>query len=57
MARQLPEGVTVNAVSPGSSRNAQVARHANFFMKKIMMPMKKAMPKFLGMAAPTSVAA
>jgi NAD(P)-dependent dehydrogenase (short-subunit alcohol dehydrogenase family) len=57
LARQLPEGVTVNAVSPGSAPNTQAARHANFFMKKIMMPMMEAMPKFLGMAAPTSVAA
>ena len=57
LARQLPEGVTVNAVSPGSAPNTGAARNANFFMKRVMMPMMKAMPKFMGMAAPTSVAA
>lgn len=57
LARQLPDGVTVNAVSPGAAPNTGVARNANFFMKKIMMPMMKAMPKFMGMAAPTAVAA
>jgi NAD(P)-dependent dehydrogenase (short-subunit alcohol dehydrogenase family) len=57
LARQLPDGVTVNAVSPGAAPDTSAARNANFFMKRIMMPMMKAMPKFMGMAAPTSVAA
>lgn len=57
LARQLPAGMTVNAVSPGSAPNTQAARNANFFMKRIMMPIMKSLPKFMGMAAPTSVAA
>ena len=57
LARQLPDGMTVNAVSPGSAPNTLAARNANFFMKRVMMPMMRSLPKFLGMAAPTSVAA
>lgn len=57
LARKLPEGTTVNAVSPGAAPDTGAARHANFFMKRVMMPVMKRMPKFMGMAAPISVAA
>lgn len=54
LARKLPTGMTVNAVSPGSAPDTGAGRNANFFMKKIMMPFFKLMP---GMSAPTSVGA
>jgi NAD(P)-dependent dehydrogenase (short-subunit alcohol dehydrogenase family) len=57
LAEQLPDGSTVNAVSPGSAPGTDAGRNANFFMRRIMMPVMKAMPKRLGMAAPVAVAA
>lgn len=57
LAEQLPEGTTVNAVSPGSAPGTDAGRNANFFMRRIMMPVMKAMPKRLGVAAPVAVAA
>jgi NAD(P)-dependent dehydrogenase (short-subunit alcohol dehydrogenase family) len=57
LAQKLPEGMTVNAVSPGSAPDTQAGRNANFFMKKIMMPAFKHAPKRFGMSAPVSVAA
>lgn len=57
LARRLPEGMTVNAVSPGSAPDTGAARNANFFMKRIMMPVMKAMPARLGFAADVPVAA
>lgn len=57
LASRLPTGTTVNAVSPGSAPNTEAARHANFFMKRIMLPMFKMAPKRLGMAASTADAA
>ena len=57
LARQLPDGMTVNAVSPGSAPGTDAGRNANFFMRNIMMPMFKLAPKKMGMAAPVPVAA
>ncbi len=57
LAEQLPEGTTINAVSPGSAPGTDAGRNANFFMRNIMMPVMKRAPKRLGMAAPVSVAA
>lgn len=57
LADRLPEGTTVNAVSPGSAPGTEAARNANFFMRRIMMPVMSKAPKRLGMAAPVSVAA
>jgi NAD(P)-dependent dehydrogenase (short-subunit alcohol dehydrogenase family) len=57
LAGRLPEGMTVNAVSPGSAPNTGAARNANFFMRNIMMPVFKHAPKRFGMAATTDVAA
>jgi NAD(P)-dependent dehydrogenase (short-subunit alcohol dehydrogenase family) len=57
LAEQLPDGTTVNAVSPGSAPGTDAGRNANFFMRRIMMPVMKMMPKRLGMAAPVAVAA
>jgi NAD(P)-dependent dehydrogenase (short-subunit alcohol dehydrogenase family) len=57
LARRLPDGTTVNAVSPGSAPNTNAIRNANFFMKRIMVPVFKHAPKRMGMAASTPVAA
>lgn len=54
LARKLPEGMSVYAVSPGSAPDTNAARNANFFMKRIMLPMFKLIP---GKAAPVDVAA
>lgn len=44
LARKLPEGMTVNAVSPGSTPDTNAARSAPFLMKKVLMPVFKLMP-------------
>ena len=54
LARRLPTGMTVNAVSPGSAPGTDADRNANFFMKRIMVPFFKLVP---GMSAPVSIAA
>jgi len=54
LAEKLPEGMTVNAVSPGSVPDTEAARNANFFMKRIMIPMFKHAPKSLGMSSHVS---
>jgi hypothetical protein len=57
LARKLPSGMTVNAVSPGSAPGTDAGRNANFFMRRIMMPVMSKAPKRFGMAAPVAVAA
>ncbi len=57
LAEQLPDGMTVNAVSPGAAPGTDAGRNANFFMRNVMMPVMKKAPKRLGMAAPVPVAA
>lgn len=44
LARRLPEGITVNAVSPGSTPDTNAIRNAPFYMKYIMIPMFKLIP-------------
>lgn len=44
LARRLPEGTTVNAVSPGSTPDTNAIRNAPFYMRYLMMPMFKLMP-------------
>ncbi len=44
LAERLPEGMTVNAVSPGSTPDTNAIRNAPFFMKRIMLPIFKLMP-------------
>ena len=44
LAERLPEGMTVNAVSPGSTPDTNAVRNAPFFMKRIMLPFFKLMP-------------
>lgn len=57
LARKLPAGTTVNAVSPGNAPDTNAVRNANFFMRRIMLPVIKAMPARMGMVSPVSVAA
>ena len=54
LARRLPEGMVVNAVSPGSAPDTDAARHANWFMRNVMLRVFKFAP---GMSAPVEVAA
>ncbi len=57
LARRLPDGMTVNAVSPGSAPDTDAGRNAPFYMRRIMMPVLKRAPARFGLAAPISVAA
>jgi len=57
LSRRLPEGMTVNAVSPGSAPNTDADRNANFYMKRIMLPLFRHAPARFGLAATTPVAA
>ncbi len=54
LARKLPAGMTVNAISPGGAASTNAGRNANFFMRYLMMPFFKMVP---GMMAPVSEAA
>jgi NAD(P)-dependent dehydrogenase (short-subunit alcohol dehydrogenase family) len=44
LARRLPEGMTVNAVSPGSTPETKAIRNAPFYMKYLMVPLFKLVP-------------
>jgi NAD(P)-dependent dehydrogenase (short-subunit alcohol dehydrogenase family) len=44
LARSLPTGMTVNAVSPGSTPETNAARNAPFYMRRLMIPMFKLLP-------------
>jgi len=57
LATRLPDGTTVNAVSPGSVPETDAARNAGGFMKYVMLPMFKFAPKRLGMNSPVSTGA
>lgn len=44
LARRLPDGMTANAVSPGSTPDTNAIRNAPFFMRYIMVPIFKLLP-------------
>ena len=44
LARRLPEGIAVNAVSPGSTPDTNAIRNAPFYMRYIMIPVFKLVP-------------
>ena len=44
LARILPAGMTVNAVSPGSTPDTNAIDNAPFYMRKLMVPLFKLMP-------------
>lgn len=57
LARKLPAGMTVNAVSPGSAPASGFARSAPFMMRVFMLPMMKVMGPLMGMAGSIKTAA
>lgn len=57
LANRLPEGMAVNAVSPGSAPNTGASRNASGIMKYVLLPMFKYAPKAFGMGAPVADAA
>jgi NAD(P)-dependent dehydrogenase (short-subunit alcohol dehydrogenase family) len=44
LARRIPQGMTVNAVSPGSTPGTNADRNAPFFLKRIMFPVFTLIP-------------
>jgi NAD(P)-dependent dehydrogenase (short-subunit alcohol dehydrogenase family) len=44
LARKMPDGMSVNAVSPGSTPNTNAIRNAPFLMRYVLLPMFKFMP-------------
>jgi NAD(P)-dependent dehydrogenase (short-subunit alcohol dehydrogenase family) len=50
LARRLPVGITVNAVSPGSVPSTGFARDANLMMRVFMVPMMKVVGPLMGMS-------
>ncbi|MCL1592733.1 MAG: SDR family NAD(P)-dependent oxidoreductase [Actinomycetia bacterium] len=57
LATKLPEGMTVNTVSPGSAPGTDAGRNASGVLKYVMLPLFKLAPKRLGMSASVPVAA
>ena len=57
LAERLPDGMTVNAVSPGSAPDTQADRNATWFMRNVMVRVFKLAPKRLGLAASVETAA
>jgi NAD(P)-dependent dehydrogenase (short-subunit alcohol dehydrogenase family) len=45
LADRLPDGMTVNAVSPGSTPDTNAVRNAPFYMRYIMLPVFKLVPR------------
>jgi len=56
LAKRLPKGITVNAVSPGSVPASNFARDMPWGMRNIMLPMMKIIGPMIGMAGPVSAA-
>lgn len=52
LARKLPAGMTVNAVSPGANLATSFARDAPAAMRLVMMPMMKIFGPLMGMNGP-----
>lgn len=57
LANRLPDGMAVNAVSPGSAPGTDAGRNASGVLKYVMLPMFKYAPKAFGFGAPVSDAA
>lgn len=56
LSKKLPNGITVNAVSPGSVLSTKFARDQSWPMRNIMMPIMKVFGPLMGMAGPVSAA-
>lgn len=52
LAKQLPQGTTVNCVSPGANAATSFARDAGFAIKALMLPMMKLIGGVMGMNGP-----
>ena len=52
LARRLPEGMTVNAVSPGANLSTSFARDAPAAVRMVMMPVLKVLGPAMGMNGP-----
>ena len=57
LARRLPGGMTVNAVSPGNAPDTNAARNLGFMMRRVLIPIMKAMPRRMAMAGSVETAA
>jgi len=44
LAQKLPQGMTVNAISPGSTPDTNAARNAPFLMRYVLLPVFKLVP-------------
>lgn len=56
LAKKLPKGITVNAVSPGGVPSTGFARDMSWGMRNIMIPIMKVIGPMMGMAGPVSAA-
>lgn len=54
LARKLPPGMTVNAVSPGAALATSFGRDAGAMMRMVMIPILKALGPLMGMAGTTA---
>lgn len=54
LSKKLPDGISVNAVSPGSVPATNFGRDMSWAMKNIMLPMMKVIGPLMGMAGPVS---
>ena len=57
LARKLPAGMTVNAVSPGAVLTTSFARDADAMMRFVMIPMMKVFGPLMGMSGSIAKAA
>lgn len=57
LSKRLPNGITVNTVSPGSVMSTNFVRNQSWPMRHIMVPMMKVIGPLMGMAGPVSAAA
>ena len=57
LARRLPAGITVNAVSPGAVLSTSFARDASAMMRFVMLPMMKILGPLMGMSGSIDKAA
>jgi len=57
LARRLPPGMTVNAVSPGSVPSTAFTRHQSFFLRSILYPLVARIGPYVGLAGPVADAA
>ncbi len=56
LSRKLPQGMIVNAVSPGSVASTSFTRNQSFMMRRLMPSMMSIFGSLLGMAGPVSSA-